>query len=155
MSLIHREDLEWDDLQPGNEPFTPDNYHANLARQLAEGQNTEAPFVSNFARKLARNQKELECRLSSVPVTTPNTPQSYQLNRNMEESNTKYQTERQKLLQAQTQALDPGPWKILGLWQDSNTLDYPEDNRKELPKVPQPQGILKLVKKQELISKLQ
>ena len=58
----------------------------------------------------------------------------------MEESNTKYQTERQKLLQAQTQALDPGPWTILGPWQDPNTLHYPEDNRKELPKVPQPQG---------------
>ena len=53
VSPVHREELEWDDLQLGNEPFTPDNYHVNLARQLAEGQGTEAPFVSNFARKLA------------------------------------------------------------------------------------------------------
>ena len=55
LSPVHNEDLEWDNLQPGNKPFTPDNYHANLTRQLAEGRNTEAPFASNFARKLAQN----------------------------------------------------------------------------------------------------
>ena len=101
-------------------------------------QGTEAPFVSKFARKLAQNQKELERRLSSAPVTIPNTLQSYQPDRTMEESKTKYLPDRQQLLQTQTQALDPGPGTILGPWQDPNTLHYPEDNRRGLPKVPQP-----------------
>ena len=31
-SPIQGTDLEWDHLQPSSEPFTPDSYHADLAR---------------------------------------------------------------------------------------------------------------------------
>ena len=33
LSPVQRADLEWDDWQPGNEPFTPDNFHT---KQLAK-----------------------------------------------------------------------------------------------------------------------
>ena len=76
-SPIQGADLEWDNWQPSNEPFTLDSYHTDLAKKLAE------------------RQKDRERRLSSIfpryktpiPISIPNTPQTYQ----------------------QSQIMDPGP----------------------------------------------
>ena len=78
LSPVQRADLEWDDCNFGNEPFTPElsNYHAEIARQLDRGQDNVAPYSSNFARQLV--QKDLEHRLSSVPMTIPQIMKTYQ-----------------------------------------------------------------------------
>ena len=50
-SPIQGADLEWDNWQPLNEPFTPDSYHADLAKKLAERQkDREHRLLSIFPR---------------------------------------------------------------------------------------------------------
>ena len=68
-SPIQEADLEWDNWQPSNKPFTPDSYHANLAKQLAERRED-----ANFAKRLAKGRKDREHRLSSIfpGYKTPN-----------------------------------------------------------------------------------
>ena len=45
-SPIQGTDLEWDHLLPSNKPFTPDSYHADLARKLAQSQKDRERRIS-------------------------------------------------------------------------------------------------------------
>ena len=78
---------KWYDMNPTNEPFTPDNAHALMTRQRAERKED-----LNFAKRLAAGQKEREHRLSSVwpgyqvpiPITITKTLQTHQQSQNMD-----------------------------------------------------------------------
>ena len=76
-----RPDLEWDSYILGNSPFTPGlaKHHVEIARQLDRGQNDIAPFTSEFAKQL-----EIERRLSSVPMTVPQTGTNHKQIKNMD-----------------------------------------------------------------------
>ena len=86
-SPIQGADLEWDNWQPSNEPFTPDSYHADLAKQLAEKRED-----ANFAKRLAKGKKDKKCRLSSIfpgyktpnPIAIPKTLQTHQQSQSMD-----------------------------------------------------------------------
>ena len=91
LSPVQRPDLEWDGSYLG---FTPDNYHTEIARQLERRQDDVAPFTSNFARQLV--QKDIEHRLSSVPMTIPQIVKTYQQAKTMDsEANKKSLTVKQ------------------------------------------------------------
>ena len=65
-----RPDLEWESPLHSNSPFTPGlaKHHAEIARQLDRGQEDPVVFTSEFAKQL-----ETERRLSSIPMTVPQT----------------------------------------------------------------------------------
>ena len=65
-----RPDFEWESPLYSNSPFTPGlaMHHAEIARQLDRGQEDPVLFTSDFAKQL-----ETERRLSSIPMTVPQT----------------------------------------------------------------------------------
>ena len=65
-----RPDLEWESPLYSNSPFTPGlaKHHAEIARKLDRGQEDPVLFTSEFAKQL-----ETERRLSSIPMTVPQT----------------------------------------------------------------------------------
>ena len=95
-----RPDLEWDSYILGNSPFTPGlaKHHAEIARQLDRGQDDIAPFTSEFAKQL-----EIERRLSSVPMTVPQTGTNHKQIKNMDTEANQAQAQAQLQPPIQTQ----------------------------------------------------
>ena len=65
-----RPEFEWESPLYSNSPFTPGlaMHHAELARQLDRGPEDPVLFTSDYAKQL-----ETERRLSSIPMTVPQT----------------------------------------------------------------------------------
>lgn len=144
-SPIQEADLEWDNWQPSNEPFTLDSHHADLAKQLAERRE-----YANFAKRLAKSEKESEHRLSSIfpgykttnPIPIPKTSQTYKQSQNMDLGPNEEDLLAEPLIEPlagpQLEVKPhPGPLHNPIISHDS------ADNRKDKPGVPMPQGNIK------------
>ena len=95
--------MEWDSYILGNSPFTPGlaKHHVEIARQLDRGQDDITPFTSEFAKQL-----EIERRLSSVPMTVPQTGTNHKQIKNMDTEANQAQAQAQ-LQPHQSQTLPP------------------------------------------------